>query len=290
MIYDSTTLGYDYTHIRTPQFPEVYITKNKNRLKQNGTSVYLNDKDEFELEIFNPSRTTVLAKIKINGNYISTSGLVVKPGRRIFLDRYLDTNNKFLFSTYTVEANNKEVQKAIEANGFIEVDFYNEKPQINVTTYSSSWIQPISSLRSLNEYFNGSVNYTNNTTTVNTPQANIGTSTNLRRFKSVSLSNASENFLNNASLDFMDQDLERSVDQSKGIETGRVELGEKSNTSFVKVQMEFSTQLNNKVTWKILPLSQKPIEASELKVFCGSCGSKRKKDSHKFCPNCGEKY
>ena len=46
--------------------PQSFITKGKQRLKQHGSNVYLNNGEEFEVEIFNPKSNSVLAKIKIN--------------------------------------------------------------------------------------------------------------------------------------------------------------------------------------------------------------------------------
>ena len=67
--------------------PTAHITKKKSRLKvYNGHVVFLNDKDNFEFEIHNPTNKTVLCKIKLNGSYISTGGIVLKPGQRVFLD------------------------------------------------------------------------------------------------------------------------------------------------------------------------------------------------------------
>ena len=84
--------------------PTAHITKKKSRLKvYNGHIVFLNDKDNFEFEIHNPKQKSVLCKIKLNGEYISTSGVVLRPGQRVFLERFLDTNNKFEFSTYEVK-------------------------------------------------------------------------------------------------------------------------------------------------------------------------------------------
>ena len=84
--------------------PTAHITKKKSRLKiYNGNTVFLNDKDNFEFEIHNPTQKSVLCKIKLNGEYISTSGVVIRPGQRVFLERFLDTNNKFEFSTYEVK-------------------------------------------------------------------------------------------------------------------------------------------------------------------------------------------
>ena len=51
--------------------PSAYISKDRKRLKQFGQTVYLNNGDEFQLELFNPSSTTVLAKFNLDGSYIS---------------------------------------------------------------------------------------------------------------------------------------------------------------------------------------------------------------------------
>ncbi len=112
--------------------PTAHITKKKSRLKvYNGHIVFLNDKDNFELEIHNPKQQPVLAKIKLNGKYISTSGVVLKPGQRVFLERFLDTNNKFEFSTYEVE-NTPQNRSAIDLNGLVTIEFYDEQIPQNI--------------------------------------------------------------------------------------------------------------------------------------------------------------
>jgi hypothetical protein len=62
------------TNFTVGTHPVAYITQNKQRIKQFGDNVYLSNGDEFELEIFNPTTTKVLAKIEMNGKLISTSG------------------------------------------------------------------------------------------------------------------------------------------------------------------------------------------------------------------------
>ena len=51
--------------------PCAFITKEKQRLKQFGQNVYLSNGSEFELELFNPTSNTVLAKIKFNVDLLS---------------------------------------------------------------------------------------------------------------------------------------------------------------------------------------------------------------------------
>jgi hypothetical protein len=50
--------------------PQSFITKSKQRLKQHIDTVYLNNGDEFEIELFNPTQNKVLAKIELNGKSI----------------------------------------------------------------------------------------------------------------------------------------------------------------------------------------------------------------------------
>ena len=58
--------------------PSAFITVRKQRQKQNGKNVYLHDRTEFEIELHNPTNDSILAKISLNGNRISNSGIIVK--------------------------------------------------------------------------------------------------------------------------------------------------------------------------------------------------------------------
>jgi len=54
---------------QTPRVTEpcAYVTKGRQRLKQYGNTVYLNNRDEFEIELYNPTTSKVLAEITLNG-------------------------------------------------------------------------------------------------------------------------------------------------------------------------------------------------------------------------------
>lgn len=237
--------------------PCAFITKDKQRLKQFGQNVYLNNGDEFEIELFNPSQTTVLAKIKINGNYLSGGGLVIKPGQRIFLERHLDDAKKFKFETYEVDGTSNEVLNAITNNGDVVIEFYNEtspKPQIWGGT----------SITTANPYYNG--------LTFTTNGLGFGDISNYRS-EITCFYNSNYN-----------------ASSKKSIETGRIEKGRDSDQSFSYVNKQFGYSIISESSWKILPTSNKPYESKDLKVYCVECGTKRKKDSHKFCPHCGTKY
>jgi hypothetical protein len=232
--------------------PEAYITKGKNRLKQINDSVYLNDNDQFEIELFNPKTISVLAKIKINGNYLSNRGLILKPGQRIHLDRHIDEAKKFLFSTYEIDGENSAAIDAIQKNGLVEIEFYDETVLSGLSTVYPSlggtyYHQPIFTQPNYNPSF----------TTITCSSGNIGTAT-----YTSSLS-------------------------SKSIETGRVEKGGKSDTELKNASGDYSYFMSHSVTWKLLPNSQKPVEVSELRNYCSGCGVRIKKANWKFCPTCG---
>src|SRR6185369_9879640 len=96
--------------------PTAQLCINKSRLKvynkETSPTYYLTNGQEFQIELFNPTTDTILAKIQLNGKYISQGGLVLRPGERVFLERYIDVAKKFLFETYEV-ANTSEVKQAI---------------------------------------------------------------------------------------------------------------------------------------------------------------------------------
>jgi hypothetical protein len=119
----------DYTYNQTKN-PEVFISVNKSRKKYYKDNVYLNSNDEFEIEIFNTNKFTIGFTVKIGDKKISNSVIVLYPGQRILLERYIDENKKFKFITYTVE-NNKQSLEAIQDNGKLQIDFYKEKNIIN---------------------------------------------------------------------------------------------------------------------------------------------------------------
>lgn len=246
--------------------PEVYITVNKSRKKiYNSKTIYLENGNQFEFELFNPTQQVLMAKIKIDGNYISSRGLILNPGVRVFLERHIDSPKRFLFSTYMVDKNNPAVQKAIENNGLIEVEFYPEKTQPIITytdnrsPYGVYYDKNYNSFTTLDTFVGGI--YLSNTSYLNDTlgfsESNLNTKSKLTKSKSLS-------------------------------ETGRVEKGDQSNQTFSEVNKEFECYYITKVEYKILPLSEKMVQPNELIKYCTSCGRKAKKQD-RFCASCGSR-
>jgi hypothetical protein len=275
--------------------PCAYISKDRKRLKQFGQTVYLNNGDEFQLELFNPSSTTVLAKIKLDGSYISGGGIVLKPGQRVFLERYLDDARKFKFETYEVDGTSNEVLDAIAGNGDVVIDFFDEYKQPvwnNPITYvGGSFGGPIHTYNTntisggyVNTTLSNNVSFTSssntagvnfNTTSISNTFAGPNKRGGLRSLKS------KPNSRSEVTMDMLSMD---------SIETGRVEKGGSSDQSFQTVNKTFNHHTCASSVWKILPMSQKVYEKQDLKVYCTNCGKKRKKDSDKFCSSCGNKF
>jgi len=282
--------------------PCAYISKDRKRLKQFGQTVYLNNGEEFELELFNPTSNTVLAKIKLDGSYISGGGIVLKPGQRVFLERYLDDARKFKFETYEVDGTSNEVLDAISGNGDVVIDFFDEYKQPvwnNNITYGGSFGGPVHIYNSntISGGYSGLVGSTTTTNLCNNVSFTSSSNTSGVNFSTTSMSNtfagpnlrsatprlkkSKGNSRSEVTMDMLSMD---------SIETGRVEKGGSSDQSFKTVDKTFNHHTCASSVWKILPMSQKVYEKQDLKVYCTNCGKKRKKDSDKFCSSCGNKF
>jgi len=250
--------------------PTAHITKKKSRLKvYNGHTVFLNDKDNFEFEIHNPKQKSVLVKIKLNGEYISTSGVVLRPGQRVFLERFLDSNNKFEFSTYEVN-NTSENRSAIDLNGDVRIEFYDEQEPVrnNFLHLNSQTVYGGPSTNTPYPYYG---------TTISTT-GGVGYST------TTSTYNASNSTFT-SSVNSVDLNIPRS---KKSIETGRVEKGDTSKQNFTNSYQDFKYNTCHEIAFKILPLSTKNKTTEDIRQYCTECGTKTK-TNFKFCPSCGNK-
>jgi len=294
----------NYTSARLPE-AYVAVGKNKNRLKIYGTSnVFLKDGEEFQIELFNPTTKTIAAKILINGVSISNSLLVIKPGERSYLERYLDDNRKFVFETYNVE-NSKDSKEAIKNNGGIKVEFYNEKAPItplNICVGNTGTINV--------PYYN----YSNPFTTNDPGFYGISTSGNVgigatTPTASFYVGNTDSTFAmcsNSGTVTTAIADnsayttgFATGISGAQGpvgisgasasLETGRIEKGDVSNQTFGNYYGDFESYYFASTEYKLLPNSQKPIEVKEIRQYCGSCRNRIKKASWKWCPSCGEK-
>ena len=272
--------------------PQAWIAVSNNRQKLYGTKndlVYLDDNQEFQIELYNPTSIKYLAKIYVNGELMSSAGLVLKPGQRYFLDRHIDVKKKLVFSTYEVE-DTKEVAEAIKNNGSVKVEFYAESRNSNWLTASPgtstvtinptypTWTTNSNLPENGNIIFGGSTVNTLFTTTSGV------TSNTISGGMDISFSSDSS-----SSFVYDSYSSEIKTLNAGSLETGRVETGKDSNQNFDQDYGTYSWFSSFSSEYKILPRSAKPVEVKEIREYCTECGTRIKKKGWKFCPSCGEK-
>ena len=232
------------------KLPKAYIctAKDKGRLKifrgsESGKRrVYLNNEDQFVIELFNPVNATYVAKIEINGELISSSGIVIKNGERIYLERFIDENKSFIFNTYLVEDNNEEVEKAIEDNGVVKIYFYHaRKKRLNFTNKDLNKTSPYGG----DPFLGRDLSYGNWNVT-----CNMG---------NISDNQPTYDTLNTSGLNL------NSSSKRKFKETGKVEGGNKTEQDFKNVDIEYDSIPTEVVTFHITPKSVQNKESKDLK-------------------------
>jgi hypothetical protein len=262
--------------VKTTTTPSAWVVNSKDRGRKSikKGKVYLQDKEEFVIELFNPLQDCVLADIKLNGKSISQTGLVLNPGQRFYLDCFIDDKKKFIFNTYEVE-DTTEVANAIVKNGLLEVFFYKESV-VTLNNWSNRlskiviekhypaypWY-PWSTTNPYTVYYGNGITNTNSfnsglvTTTTNTGNVYCSTGAiDLTNLKSTNNAYYSNNLINcSGSL---------TTSYSSTIETGRVEKGSKSKQKFETVDMDFDNYYIASTIVQLLPDSRKPVETKDL--------------------------
>ena len=223
--------------------------------------VYLNDGEEFQIELHNPLTECALADIKLNGNSISKGGLVLRPGERFYLDCFIDDKKKFIFSTYEVEDTDDSME-SIAKNGLLEVFFYKESAKsIDRSRLNKVIVERHYYPYQTNPYWQTTPWYTTPNIYCNT--GNIGTTfTNTSSNTTYTSNSVNLTSLNLTSGSF---DSRTTPINSTNIETGRIEKGDKSDQKFDEVDMDFDNFYISSTVLELLPESRRPIETKELK-------------------------
>ena len=245
--------------------PNAWIVNStdKGRKSIKNGKVYLKDSEEFQIELFNPLSECVLADIKLNGQPISKTGLVLKPGQRFYLDCFIDDNKKFIFSTYEVEQT-LESLNAINNNGRLEVFFYKESV-VSVRNWRDRFNTVI-----IERYYPSYPTYPYWTTTpyygTNTGNIGTGIGTTTNSFNTygsnVNLtgSTTTTGSYNLGSNTMAQLNSTSNIPIAGSLETGRIERGETSKQKFKEVDMDFDNYHISSVLLEMLPESRKPVE------------------------------
>lgn len=254
-------------HVEKPSAWVVSSEKGRKSIK-NG-KVYLKDKEEFQIELYNPLTDCVLADIKLNGNTISQSGLVIRPGERFYLDCFIDDNKKFVFSTYEVD-DDQTTKVAISKNGILEVFFYKESV-VSLRNWRSRFDRVIVEryypvhYPHYQPYWYATPNVYCGTGTITTTGGLSGTTTGGYYTNNAMIGGVYGGTLNNLTSNSASGTITTTSYSSNSIETGRVEKGGKSDQKFEEVDMDFENFHISSVVLQLLPESVKPVETKDLK-------------------------
>lgn len=257
------------------------------KTREDSRVVYMNDGDEFQIQLFNPEQFTIGAEIYINGKKISNRILAIYPGQRCWLERYLDENVKFKFATYNVDNPDEDssVAKAIANNGKIEIRFYKEMPCPDT---NSGTIWTTNPIINWDTKWNSSDNFLNTApklslSSVTSADVQINSICGCAEYAANAVNTSA---VNSASKSFSTPTIKK---LSKTVETGRVSKGSYSSQKMEDVNILFSSLPFKSETIKILPTSRKPYTLSDIqKIYCTNCGRKLN-TKYKFCPYCGTK-
>lgn len=279
------------------------IAVNKSLLKEYSNSsneriVYMHDGTEFQIQIFNLYSYTIGVSFKFNSNFESSQLLVLRPGERVWLDRYLNNESRLLFSTYEV-GNSEEVKNAIKDNGNLQIKFYKEKENNywnNLVYANQPIIDTAEPYKHINAWYSdnancfsnevntlrasSSINFYNNTNAaLNVGGNTTGSTSTTNCVATSSITDAYANSMPTSA----------TVRSNKSIETGRIEEGSHSNQRFDNVYKDFEIWPFKIEYIKILPFSQKQVNINDIsKRYCYNCGRKLNQ-KYKFCPFCGTK-
>lgn len=236
-------------------------------------TVYLDNGNFFEIEIYNPLKVSVLSIIKVQDTLISKSGLVLRPGERVYLDCFIDSKKKFQYNTYQVEST-QENKEAISLNGLIDISFYKEEIVYTQDYPTFDWADAGRQYHQNNQGIfsksTGTVNLSNYSHLTTTQSLSTTTSNNLTLIGSITNTSA----------------------VPAPIDTGRIESGEASNTKFTEVFTKFESARLGGIKYQILPLSSKPFSSDDIQVknYCPGCGKNIKAHvGDNFCSGCGKK-
>ena len=266
-------------YITKDELAKIAISKNLIKEYKSSNSertVYLNDGTEFQIYLKNPYQTHLGVKIYVNNQVIGSNMLVLRPGQSFWLDRFLNDNKKFLFSTYNVE-NTAEMKYATNNNGKVKIEFYHEKEE---TPYISAKI--VEPLKTNFDWTNYDITCSSAMSS-NEPRSTYYCSTE-------DIENSANAATNSALASTLyDTSVSAKNTNDSYLETGRVEKGGVSRQEFEYCDINFDYYAFKTENILILPTSRKQIRAEETRRrYCSQCG-KKVNPKDKFCSNCGTK-
>ena len=271
--------------------------------------VYLKNGQQFQIFLKNFRGIPVLVELSINGETQEES-IILDPKERLFLERYLSSNNKFKFNTYEMSAGLKKLIESKVELGVVTVKVYTlwsvyadkevkvSSPVLHQVDFSN---QPTYGTGGgTGDFFNSSINLSTFVTACSNPTTgSMGTYGTKCSSKSKGIS--SPNRLVNYSLSMdqnsIDRELAEEVYEEEThtkAEIGAIEKGEYSDQKFEGCPDFRKGRFLESYTIHVYPVSaqssqEKKSSKIEGAVYCSVCGRKQK-SGQKFCPADGTEF
>ena len=257
-----------------------------------GNDIFLNNKDEFQIRLFNPLTDKIGVQVSINGKS-SSRLLVLNPGEDVVVDRFIDEQRRMIFETYQYDDGSQSARNAVANNGIIELKFFKEFFPADPT-----W----NSLTTTNFGFSGGTNPpstltrcgTSGTYVINTDNVDLTANNVFQCSNNLDFVNDDSKF-KSAGIYVNEPDCprKRSRKMSKSIkslkETGRVSKGVKSAQNFQDADVQFETFSFHIIVYHLKPISEKNSYSKEVREYCTTCGYRLRNDKWSYCPKCGER-
>lgn len=264
--------------------------------------VYLKNGQQFQIFLKNFRGIPVMVELTINGE-TQEETIILDPQERIFLERYLSSNNKFKFNTYELSAGLKKLIESKVELGVITARVYAVESVYSdrdVKITNTPKVQHVVDWSTMPSYYGGVAQFsTTELTNLYTAVAPIIGTTSASRYETKTNNKNGSNFVgysyvkdhSNADMELSDQILQ---EVSARAEIGVIEKGAYSDQKFEGCPDFRKGRLLDAYTIHVYPVS---IQASEEKksskiegaIYCSVCGRKQKK-GQLFCPADGTKF
>ena len=266
--------------------------------------VYLKNGQQFQIFLKNFRGIPVLVELSINGETQEES-VILDPKERLFLERYLSSNNKFKFNTYEMSAGLKKLIESKVELGVVTVKVYAlqsvyadkevkvSMPVLHQVDFSN---QPTYGTGGgTGDFISTFVTACSNLTTGN--MGTYGTKCSSKS-KGISSPNKLVNYSLSLDQNSIDRELAEEVYEEEThtkAEIGAIEKGEYSDQKFEGCPDFRKGRFLESYTIHVYPVSAQLQEEKERTskiegaVYCSVCGRKQK-SGQKFCPADGAEF
>lgn len=261
--------------------------------------VYLKNGQQFQIFLKNFRGIPVLVELSINGETQEES-VILDPKERLFLERYLSSNNKFKFNTYEMSAGLKKLIESKVELGVVTVKVYAlQSVYADKEVKASPHVLHQVDFNSQPTYGTGDFLSTFVTACSNPTTGNMATYGTKCSSKSKGISSPNKLVNYSFSLDqkSIDRELAEEVYEEEThtkAEIGAIEKGEYSDQKFEGCPDFRKGRFLESYTIHVYPVSaqssqEKKSSKIEGAVYCSVCGRKQK-SGQKFCPADGTEF